>query len=494
MKFRLEAPPPRPGFTLTEVLMAMFVMALGMISLLALFPAGFINARWALDIEQVSRAAANGQAMTEMPRVAVNYVAPGALPLVGGTATSVRNDNYFRPEAGNTSMCWQYCATTPPAAAAVSARLGRDSFLKSSATGAWTFNTSIYAPKPVNPTTGLPVLLNSKVKYPPVFVDPIIAEQFKNPLVGLPFHVGVNAKDDAGQAFAPFGYILNNNSRLPVLFANTNATFRPPWSIGIPRFSTSQYMLDSNAGNPVGSVLLRMKGETAMSDEVDFGTNGQPNVTNNTTGISSGLYASQTRFSWAYMCQWYDYATPEVCDLTTVVFNSRPNSGGIPTFPSGEDTYTGFPGVALATGIEGPANNYGRLFVKGLTQAAFRLGSAEASKIKAGDWIMDSTFILPEYNVTFPSEVVPFLDEYDPLAVYVFPQPTGGPHLLRPGLVGGHFYKVLDISPVRQDALTGQFYQTLTLDRPARSDGFAATYLSGVADVITKGVGRMPQR
>jgi len=53
---------------------------------------------------------------------------------------------------------------------------------------------------------------------------------------------------------------------------------------------------------------------------------------------------------------------------------------------------------------------------------------------------------------------------------------------------------VLDVSSVRQVPATGLFFQTLTLDRPARSDGFSATVLSGVADVIIKGVGRMPQR
>ena len=42
-------PETRKGFTLTEVLMAMFVMAIGMISLLALFPVAFHNAKWALD-------------------------------------------------------------------------------------------------------------------------------------------------------------------------------------------------------------------------------------------------------------------------------------------------------------------------------------------------------------------------------------------------------------------------------------------------------------
>ena len=86
--------------------------------------------------------------------------------------------------------------------------------------------------------------------------------------------------------------------------------------------------------------------------------------------------------------------------------------------------------------------------------------------------------------------MAPFIDEYHPLAVYVT---SAAPlRVLRPGLVGGHFYKILDISPVQ--VVGGAFYQTITLDRPARSDGFSACYISGIADVIVKGLGRMPQR
>jgi hypothetical protein len=103
--------------------------------------------------------------------------------------------------------------------------------------------------------------------------------------------------------------------------------------------------------------------------------------------------------------------------------------------------------------------------------------------------------ILPEYNDTIPAveqQRVPFLDEYHPNAFYRFNLLSGATLDLRPGLVGGHFYKVLDISPVQSAG--GVFFQTLTLDRPARSDGFTATIMTGIADVITKSAGRMPQR
>lgn len=497
----IRKPEARPGFTLTEVLMAMFVMAIGMISLLALFPAGFLNARWALDTEQVSRGAANAQSMSEIPRVSVNQPA-GAMPLVSGTAQSIRNDDFYRPEASNGSLGWQQCVAGPLAVSAtarINTVLGRDSYLKSATTGTWAFNGNINLPKPIDRNTlaaPVSILLNSKVKYPPVFVDPTIASNplFINGLTGLPFQVGSNVKDDPAGNATPFAW--TPPAKLPVIAANTDPVLRPVFSVGIPRFTTSQYARDN------GAVFLRMLGETSLGDEVDFARNGLPNTTNNTTGIASGQYAAQRRFSWAYMCHWYDYATPEVCDAFTVVFNGRPTNGGLATFPPGENSYYGYPNAALNAGIEaaGVLTNHGRIFVKGLNQAAISLYTPEPSSLKVGDWILDSTMILPEFSSNFSNETAPFLDEYDPRAVYVFPQPVGAPHLLRPGLVGGHFYKVLDVSPAQlitpapTAAGAPRYFQTITLDRPAKSDGFAACHLGGIADVITKGVGRMPQR
>lgn len=483
----IRKPEARPGFTLTEVLMAMFVMAIGMISLLALFPAGFLNARWALDTEQVSRGAANAQSMSEIPRVGVQPHPPGFMPVVMGTSQSVRNDDSYRPETGNGAMGWQVCANV--AVTALPTIIGRDTFLKIPVTapapfgGTWTFNQNINVGPPVSITTALPILTNSQVRYPPVFVDPFIADLFVDTTTTrLPYHVGAN-----------------DPTRLPFRMVATPevspaATFRPNWSLGIPRFSLSQYLRDSSAGplTPalLQAVILRKQSEISMGDEIDFGRNGQPNINNNVPG----QYASQRRFSWAYMCHWYDYATPEVCDVFTVVFNNRPDNGGIPLPPPGivpgETTYSGLPAVSAAAGIESGTEIFGRIFVKGLNQAAIRLTSPEPMKAKVGDWILDSTLILPEFNDAFPGEKAPFLDRYHIDATYVVS--TAPVRTLRPGLAGGHFYKILDISTVQQ--VGGVYFQTITLDRPAKSDGFSACMIAGIADVIVKGVGRMPQR
>jgi hypothetical protein len=57
----------------------------------------------------------------------------------------------------------------------------------------------------------------------------------------------------------------------------------------------------------------------------------------------------------------------------------------------------------------------------------------------------------------------------------------------------GFFYKVVGVSdPYPDPNGSGLQVQELQLDRPAKADGFAAVYLSGVADVKEKSDGRMP--
>ncbi|HMO35862.1 MAG TPA: hypothetical protein PKA06_07465, partial [Gemmatales bacterium] len=418
----------------------MFVMAIGMISLLALFPVAFHNARWALDNEQVARGAANAQAISELPRVTVR---PDNV--VTSIAQSVRNDQYYKPSLSNPSLCWR-CA------APLDAVLGRRDFLINMVDGFWTFNSNIL----VAPPNEIP---NARVKLPPVLVDPLVAEDptFVDPVSGLPFHVGLD-----NLATAPF---RSNGGNSQVF--NTAAALRPSWSVGIPRVSSSQYQLDPD---PNG---LRKQTEISMGDEIEFGPNGQPLLNPSTL-----VYARQRRFTWAYMCHWPDYQNTDVCEVTAVVFNSRPTNSGLATLPPGEATFIGHPVAAVNAGIEAATlpDNVGRVFRKGLTQAGVYLGtSATPLPLKVNDWILDSTMILPEYDFNHPQLQVPFLDEYHRDASYTFTLPGPTTVELRPGLVGGHFYKVVDISEVRN--VGGVFFQTITLDRPARSDGFSVTIL-----------------
>ncbi|MFT3879085.1 MAG: prepilin-type N-terminal cleavage/methylation domain-containing protein [Gemmatales bacterium] len=436
---------PRRGFTLTEVLMAMFVMAIGMISLLALFPAAFQQAKWALDNEQIARAAANAQSSTEIPHMTVATVG-GMSMMSSGTAQSVRNDDLYRPETNNASLMWRSLVPlTGPALG------GRTMFLIDTGTGlgagTWTFSTDLAANVPAG----------TRVKFPPVFVDPPTAISFFEPTSRIPYHVGV---DNA----------TNNLTYIPFGTRAAGGTGR--LTVGIPRSSMSQYGVDPG-------FALRMQTELSMGDEINFDTNGQPLQV-------AGQFSRQRRFTWGYMCTWSDYKNPELCEVSAVVYNSRPVFPG--TFPTGETTYGSNIPVSSAAGIDGN----GKVFVKGLTQAAIALTSAQPSTLKVGDWILDSTLILPDYDPAFPTEKLPFLDTFVAATV---PFTSGaGTHNLHFGLAGGQFYKVLDISEVRKEPFAGAYYQTITLDRPAKSDGFTATVMTGISDVITKSMGKMPQR
>lgn len=451
---------PRKGFTLTEVLMAMFVMAIGMISLLALFPAAFQQAKWALDNEQVARAAGNAQSMTEMPHMAVTQLpVAGSVPIVSSTSQSVRDDDRYRPELSNGNMMWN---VSP--AVTFTGQLGRQFFLVDTTNKTWTYSPDINIALP-----------GTRVKFPPVFVDPVNADPtisiFIDPISSIPFLVGAS---NPPAAMLPFAAVGGSWTTVDT------ATLRPKISLGIPRSSMSQYVRDPGTGT-----RLRMQNEISMGDEINFDTNGQPMVS------GGSQFARQRRFTWAYMCNWPDYANPSVCEVTAIMFNTRPDNGGLSTMPPGEVTLGGNNIAANAAGTDSTV--LGRVFVKGLTQATIFIGSTlQPINLKVGDWILDSTLILPEYNDAFPTEKAPFLDTYNPTFMYGFPA-VAPVRFLRPGLVGGHFYKVMDVSEPRLAPGAG-FFQTVTLDRPAKSDGFSVTIISGIADVITKSVGRMPQR
>jgi hypothetical protein len=335
----------------------------------------------------------------------------------------------------------------------------------------WTFARDLV---PAGATvTALPSA-TTRIVFPPVFVDPMVAAGFRDPALaatvgGLPFHVG--ATNPLASPRSPFG-----NHALPT---TVPSVLRPNVSLGLPRFGLSHHAYDN------GPLLLkmRMENDTTLRDEIVFGPNGQP----------SASVVSSRRFSWAYMCRWPSYHDPEVCDVTLVTFNTRPmGQGALTNSPPGETSYfTASTAPSLAAGLEPAGANFGRLFRKGFTTAVIPLGNApQPSVIKAGDWILDNTFILPSYNEALPNrlETAPFLDEFNPATVYQYPAGTNT--ALHPGLAGGHFYKVVDISGVRSAG--GQFFQVVTLDRAAKSDGFVVTAFSGLADVIEKGVGRMP--
>jgi hypothetical protein len=470
----------RRALSLTEVLISIFVMAIGMISLLVLFIVGLQNARAGLDMGRMAMSASTGQADSEAPHVIVTPITNTAPAIVGVSSRSLRNDWVYSPDS--ILHMWRYIGLNPYLAPFIN---NRPDFLVHGADpsmgtmGTWTFDERVSPLGTVVVPPGSPI---PTVVEPPVLVDPQPAARWygqPNPTSKFPYQVGANVPND------PLA-----NIPTPLITLGLPSALRPLFSLGIPRATTL----------PLGFTLRDTLLGTSLPDEVAFGNDGNAGIY--PTAIpptGPRAYTRDNRFAWAYLCRWPNYDTPEICDVTMVAFIGRPDGGGVSQLPPGEVSYISAPQTSLAAGLEIPANNFGRMFIKGSTTAVVRLTTGLPMAAKAGDWILDNTFILPEYD---PTNVItingvsviataPFLDRFNPATVVAFPAP-GNP--LRPGIAGGYFYKITGITDVQVDPVSGFQYQVLTIDRPARSDGFVGTMITGVADVIEKGVGRMPAR
>lgn len=454
----------RRALSLTEVLIAIFVMAIGMISLLVLFIVGLQNARWGLDNGRLAMMASNGNAVSESAHT--NVETGAGVPVVRvDTSYSLRTD-----QASNLASIKSIWTPLPVGTLPLmTPLLGRNYFLMTDPTTwagstKWTFATNL------NAIAGVPT--GAALVYPPVMIDPIVVSNLLwiNAVTGLPFHVGATSPQI--NPYLPFTFEnlpqVASTAPLRPLFGGATAT------LGLPRSTLVYYPT-----NPLG-----VNSDTTLPDEINFADKAQP------FPASPGPYQNDRRFSVSYLCRWPDLTKPEICDVTQVLYTGRPNGGGVMSTPPGEVNYRS----NIATSTAGMGDLLGRFFVKGNTTAVVWLENGLPMAAKAGDWILDNTFILPEYNETaaYITYKAPFLDTYVPNPLTI--NGANGPLQLRAGLAGGYFYKVVGITDVQTDPVSGLQYQVLTLDRPARSDGFVGTMITGVADVIEKGVGRMPAR
>jgi hypothetical protein len=94
----------RRGLSLTEVLIAIFVMAIGMIALLVLFPLGMLNMAWALKNNRTAQAIGDANAVADLPMFASG----------GGTATrfNLRDDPWYTTLFKNSGLYQQLFNTT----------------------------------------------------------------------------------------------------------------------------------------------------------------------------------------------------------------------------------------------------------------------------------------------------------------------------------------------------------------------------------------------
>src|SRR5947209_185623 len=83
----------RRGVTLTEVLVAIFIMGIGLLALLVLFPLGALTMAQAVKDDRTGHAAANGIAVAKAMNVRNNFAG----------ATNAYTNPYFAPQAMSTT-------------------------------------------------------------------------------------------------------------------------------------------------------------------------------------------------------------------------------------------------------------------------------------------------------------------------------------------------------------------------------------------------------
>ncbi|HMP02038.1 MAG TPA: prepilin-type N-terminal cleavage/methylation domain-containing protein [Gemmatales bacterium] len=449
---RLTSAPRRAGLSLTEVLIALFVMAIGMISLLALFPVGISNMHWALQDNRLALASANALAQAETVQHSV----------ATGRNFSLRSD----PTYYNSLQLMNVPSLPAPS------RPFWDPSLPLPAVRYWTFDTQRGA-------------------FPPIYIDPIgTALNFCTGSLGYSVGTGLSC---------PLPDPLHYLNAVPcnsVVLGNLNVQL-----LSIPRVSSTNVLA-------VGNLQAALQ-VCSQEDDLEFDENGQPTLTNPGAGpAGQRVVQRERRYSWAYMCRWPRAADAGVVDMSVVIYNGRrlTISGLAPDLLiTGEQRYPkpdGPHGFVPGTGAE---------FRMGSNQVTIFLGaSTEPSPWKANTWILDNTLILPQ-----PVPVTALLPGVGSVATFYYgplldrlqnvPVPGVLPNGLavtagvglpaRSGLASGHFYRVVaagDIEP--NPSLPGTFMQRLTIDRPAKTDGYDAVFMSGVVQVIEKNIGRMPAR
>lgn len=462
---------PRRGLSLTEVLIALFVMAIGMISLLALFPIGISNMHWAMQDSRLGLASAQAIAQAE----STQYIqgASGA-----GRNFNLRSDPGYRAlrqltdNTGTQFVFW-------------------DGLL-----GNWRFDTQ-------------------RGSYPPVYVDPIGTALY--PSAPLAY----SGTEPLPPPLEPFGLPIVGYS----IGAGGNATAADPVQIfngypfgsyramGIPRIGISSGITGLESA-------LRL---CAQEDDMAFDPTGRPIVVN--PGAGQAVVQRDRRYSWAYMCRWPRASSTDVVDMSVVIYNARnlsnPNlgnvSGGLRT--TGEVRY---PHPDPTGGPNARIGGTGARFTLGSNQVYIYVGnSPKPAPWRPNEWILDNTLVVPPnwINVTVQTGAGPQVIRYwGPLLdrLQNFPVPTsvnglpvvaiGGTPLPLPagtpwptvpsGLASGHFYRVVAVGGLEPstDPLFPGYMQILTIDRPAKTDGYDAVYMPGVIQVIEKSLGRMPVR
>ena len=329
----------RRGVTLTEVLVALFVMALGMLALLTLFPLGAMQIGQALKDDRTAQSALEADAYMRTyweHEVVQKWNNGNADPVVWAM--------------DDPNLLIQQPTNVPP------------------------YKLSTYLNGGLRRPTGITIPQAKPMNISPTT---LIADKYENPPPS-----GLTTVSDP-QFYVTPGSRTNMVASYPVMI-DPLGTFMSGRS-----GTAEQYWL---AGNQSTNSRLPRRGLSIMptqldafrhfslTDDIWFESNGAPDAT-------AGL-RRQGRYNWAVMLQRPDNADPLTADMKVLVFDGR-----LPFIaPANEEVMIAVPPATLPSPPPTAAPNYDA--VRGQRQLTVVLpqrGDDEAPILRVGGWIMDGT-------------------------------------------------------------------------------------------------------
>jgi hypothetical protein len=340
------------GATLVEVLVAIFVMAIGMITLLTLFPLGLLSMAQAIKDDRTALAAASAAAIERIWDIRH----AGNQPL-GQPAACIPPAGAFWTTIGATAGFFSNPATNPNAPVglpAISTGAGYpiyvDPFAFSGAAGSGS----------VNPTYGTSV-----------------GGQMQRVDIGVNQHSITGASNPGTIAVTSTLHGLTNGSLVFVSGVGGNTAANGRFTITV--IDANTFSLNGSSGSgaytgggvwqyafPDQATAWRTSWLTLL-DDIEFENNGVPSPGDPNAPPTATIFRDD-RYTWAYLLRMGDVLNPSVVNLTIVVYSGR-------TQLSGEKTYAA---------SWSAAGNVVTLNFAGLDKPA----------IRKGGWILDNTVVV----------------------------------------------------------------------------------------------------
>jgi hypothetical protein len=274
---------PRSGATLTEVLVAIFVMAIGLLALLTLFPLGALSMAQAIKDDRTAHSAKNAYG------IAQSYF--NANLVVSGIQPGIQNDVFLTNNA---------TFLAPPIAPAGALYTGAPPAIPA--------NSPSYF---LNPYPGIQ---QQGVAPPGLFLAPDLKSIPNYDGTSYPIYVdpwGWNALRSSPTA------IVNNPNGVPV----------PYWVVGnapppVAANPPGQMIYYSSIPRVPLSALLSMNANQwldrwcTLSDDITFQESATPS-------LSSGTVQRENRYSWAWLVRLPNVNDSSTVDVSIVVYSGR---------------------------------------------------------------------------------------------------------------------------------------------------------------------------